>query len=77
MVTRDPLAGPPLAVACGPVDGSGLADGGEGVVSRLVMFSSEEEEEEGVGEGGGRGVVVDWAESLHLTTSSGGWVQTQ
>ena len=66
----DPLAGP-LAVE------SGLADGGEGVVSRLVMFSSEErEEEEGVGEGGGRGVVVDWEESLHLTTSSGGWVQT-
>lgn len=45
-------------LACGPVVESGLADGGEGVVSRLVMFSSEEEEEERVGEGGGRGVVV-------------------
>ena len=48
------------------------------MVSRLVMFSSEErEEEEGVGEGGVRGVVVDWEGSLHLTTSSGGWVQTE
>ena len=67
----------PLMVAEGPVSWPCwvfLSDGGDGVVSRLVVFSSDErEEEECEGEGGGREEVgMDWVDSLHLTTSSGG-----
>ena len=69
----------PLVAACGPLVAPRfviLSVGGEGVVSRLVVFSSEEsEEEECDGEGGwSRGVGKEGVVSLHLTTSSGGYI---
>ena len=77
--TANELLCGPLVAACDPLVAPRfviLSVGGEGVVSRLAVFSSEEsEEEECDGEGGwSRGVGKEGVVSLHLTTSSGGCI---